>query len=219
WHHPERGLVEPADFVPLAEETGVITQLTHWAIKRGIADLATLLDDYPDLGLSINISARDLISGELPALFRRQLAQHHLRAQRLTVELTETAAMEDPEKGLQALQDLADLGLQISIDDFGSGYSSLSYLKQLPATEIKLDRSLILDIGTSDSARVIVETAINMAHGLSYSVVAEGVEDAGTADLLTALRCDRLQGYWLCHPLPLDRLTGWLAERRAHTDG
>lgn len=214
WHHPERGWVEPVDFVLLAEETGVITQLTHWAIKRSIADLTVLLEDHPHLGLSINISARDLVSGELPALFRSQLGQHHLRAQRLTIELTETAAMEDPEKGLQALEELADIGLQVSIDDFGSGYSSLSYLKQLPASEIKLDRSLILDVGISESSRVIVETAINMAHGLGYSVVAEGVEDGETAELLKTMGCDRLQGYWLCHPLPLAKLMTWLAEYR-----
>lgn len=215
WHHPERGWVFPSDFIPLAEETGVISQLTRWAIGRGIKDLTTLLADYPGLEVSINISARDLASGELKGVIEQQLARHQIRPDRLTIELTETAAMEDPEKGLEALKTLAGTGLRVSIDDFGSGYSSLSYLKQLPASEIKLDRSLIMDLGASDGSKVIVETAINMAHGLGYSVVAEGVEDQDTARLLRTMGCDTLQGYWLCHPLPLDKLKSWLATRVA----
>ncbi|WP_203142776.1 EAL domain-containing protein [Marinobacter mangrovi] len=215
WHHPERGWVFPSDFIPLAEETGVINQLTRWAIGRGIQDLTALLGDYPDLEVSINISARDLVSGELNALIEDQLTRHRIRPDRLTIELTETAAMEDPATGLQALKTLADIGIRVSIDDFGSGYSSLSYLKQLPASEIKLDRSLILDVDTSDGSKVIVETAINMAHGLGYSVVAEGVEDQETARLLKSMGCDKLQGYWLCHPLPMEKLKPWLAARVA----
>lgn len=212
WHHPERGWVYPGDFVPLAEETGVITQLTRWAFDRGIRGLASLQQDHPELTMSINISARDLVSGELRGLLESMLAKYGVTADRLTVELTETAAMDDPDKGWVALKELADLGARVSIDDFGSGYSSLSYLKQLPATEIKLDRSLVKDICVSDSSRVIVQTAINMAHGLSYELVAEGVEDQETALVLKDIGCDRLQGFWLCHPLPLESLRRWLAE-------
>ncbi|MBW0148023.1 EAL domain-containing protein [Marinobacter arenosus] len=214
WHHPERGWVCPSDFVPLAEETGVIRQLTHWAIGRSIRDLAALLTEHPRLSLSINISTRDLASRELGERLDAVLAEHGVDAKRLTLELTETAAMEDPEKGLRALQALADTGLQVSIDDFGSGYSSLSYLKQLPASEIKLDRSLITDVCGSDSSQVIVETAINMVHGLGYKVVAEGVENEETARILQAMGCDKLQGFWLCHPLPLKDLKVWLAEHQ-----
>ncbi|AOY89491.1 diguanylate phosphodiesterase [Marinobacter salinus] len=215
WHHSERGWVHPSDFIPLAEETGVITQLTRWAFERGIGDLAQLLTDYPGLDISINISARDLTSRQLKNLIQDRLAHHKVSAERLTIELTETAAMEDPDKGLEALKALAGIGLGISIDDFGSGYSSLSYLKQLPATEIKLDRSLIIDVGSSKTSKVIIETAINMAHGLGYPVVAEGVEDEETAHLLRDMGCDRLQGYWLCHPLPLPELKQWLSEPRS----
>ncbi|MGM0766757.1 MAG: EAL domain-containing protein [Pseudomonadota bacterium] len=211
WHHPERGWVMPADFIPLAEETGVIRQLTRWAIERGVRDLARLSDDYPDLSLSINISARDLGSGELKRVIESALRRHNIAAQRLTLELTETAAMEDPKKGLVALASLADTGLELSIDDFGSGYSSLSYLKELPATELKLDRSLVADIASSASSRLILETAINMAHSLDYRVVGEGVENERVALLLRDLGCDRLQGFWLCRPLPLNDLRHWLA--------
>ncbi len=214
WHHPERGWVYPNEFIPLAEETGVISQLTRWAFERGIDDLSELMHKHPDLSVSINISARDLMSGELKNVIETALKRHHVSAERLTVELTETAAMEDPEKGLAALNALTGIGLKISIDDFGSGYSSLSYLKQLPATEIKLDRSLILDVCASNSSKVIVETAINMAHGLGYKLVAEGVEDKETALLLKNMGCDMLQGYWLCHPLPLEKLQAWLASPR-----
>lgn len=212
WHHPERGWVFPADFIPLAEETGVITQLTRWAIERGIRDLADLSAEFPGLTVSINISARDLGSGQLKRLIASALRRHDLAAERLTLELTETAAMEDPERGLVALAELAETGIQISIDDFGSGYSSLSYLRQLPANELKLDRSLIEDVDSSESSRVIVKTAVNMAHTLSYRVVAEGVERESTARLLRDLGCDRLQGFWLCRPLPLGEVRGWLAQ-------
>ncbi|MDL0432281.1 EAL domain-containing protein [Marinobacter sp. TBZ242] len=210
WNHPDRGWVFPADFIPLAEETGVITQLTRWAIERSIRDLSSLMDVYPDLTMSINISARDLAAGELEEAITSALQRHGVKVQSLILELTETAAMEDPGKGLMALEALAAMGLKISIDDFGSGYSSLSYLKQLPATELKLDRSLIEDIETSESSRVIVGTAVNMAHSLDYHIVAEGVESDQAARLLAELGCDRLQGFWLCRPLPLRELREWL---------
>ncbi len=212
WKHPERGWIMPADFIPLAEETGVITHLTQWAIEKGLADLADIFPSHPELRVSINISARDLTSVELKPFIEKQLNRHGLTPRQLVIELTETAAMEDPETGLRALKELSDYGIEISIDDFGSGYSSLSYLRQLPATELKLDRSLVKDICTSDTSRVIVETAINMAHGLGYSVVAEGVETGENAEALRACGCDKLQGFWFCHPLPPAKLSQWLQE-------
>ena len=193
------------------EETGVILNLTRWALNRGIKDLAALTPRHPELTLAVNISARDLSSPELKHRINECLQRHGLPASRLTLELTETAAMEDPTAGLKALQDLSDNGVKISIDDFGSGYSSLSYLKKLPASEIKLDRSIVMDVCTSDSSRVIVETAINMVHGLGYTVVAEGVETAQAAELLKKLRCDRLQGFWAGRPMPLPDLKEWLS--------
>lgn len=214
WHHPERGWVYPNDFIPLAEETGVITQLTRWAFERGISDLASLHNDDSKLSVSINISARDLDSGELDDVIKSTLKRHQVNAEKLVVELTETAVMEDPANGLIILKKLKGTGLNISIDDFGSGYSSLSYLKELPATEIKLDRSLIIDICTNESSKIIVDTTINMAHGLGYKVIAEGVEDEATANLLKQMGCDYMQGYWLCRPIPLAELTQWLTDHR-----
>lgn len=213
WQHPELGWINPAEFIALAEETGVISQLTEWMIQYATRDLAILRKQHPDLTLSLNISARDLSSKGLPEVFRSALARNNLEPQAITVELTETAAMEDPIEGLKALDALAGVGLKVSIDDFGSGYSSLSYLKQLPATELKLDRSLVHDVTTSDSADVIVATSIQMAKSLGYQVVGEGVEDTATAERLKAMGCDLLQGYWLCSPKPLGELQQWLETR------
>jgi diguanylate cyclase len=210
WHHAERGWVSPADFIPLAEETGVITQLTRWVIGQATKDLADLRKTNRELTVAINISARDLESSELRGVLDQALQHAGLQASAVTLEITETAAMRDPISSLQALNVLADLGYQISIDDFGSGYSSLSYLKQLPAAELKLDRSLIHDICTSESADVIVATAIQMARSLGYRVVGEGIENAETASRLKAEGCNLLQGFWLCRPKPIDELKQWL---------
>ena len=210
WHHHERGWVNPADFIPLAEETGVIIQLTRWVIGQATADLAHLQQDYPQLSVAINISARDLESAELHSTLALALQHNGLQACSVTLEITETAAMLDPARSLQALNVLAELGHPISIDDFGSGYSSLSYLKQLPASELKLDRSLIHDVCVSESADVIVSTAIQMARSLGYRVVGEGIEDAETASRLQSEGCDMLQGYWLCKPKPIAELKQWL---------
>lgn len=219
WHHAERGWVSPVEFIPLAEETGVITQLTRWVIAQAAKDLANLHKDHRALTVAINISARDLESKELQGELQLALQQNGLQACSLTLEITETAAMLDPARSLQALNVLAALGHQISIDDFGSGYSSLSYLKQLPASELKLDRSLIHDICSSESADVIVSTAIQMARSLGYRVVGEGIESAEIASRLKAEGCHLLQGYWLCKPKPITELKQWLknyeAEERA----
>ena len=214
WSHPERGWIFPNEFIPLAEETGVITLLTQWAFEQGIKDLASLLIDYPKLNVAINISARDLTYGDISSIIDTSLQRYQVNPNCLTLELTETAAMEDPIASLITLKNLSQTGLKISIDDFGSGYSSLSYLKQLPATEIKLDRSLLIDVCSSESSKVIVKTAINMAHGLGYKLVAEGIEDKESALLLKKMGCDMLQGYWLCHPLPLHKLKPWLKDYR-----
>jgi EAL domain-containing protein (putative c-di-GMP-specific phosphodiesterase class I)/GGDEF domain-containing protein len=215
WFHPERGWVAPDDFIPLAEKTGVIKHLTRWVIEKALSDLKVLKAVQPSLTMSINISARDLLSPDLIELFAETLRACGLQAGDVTVELTETAAMDDPEKGLQALEALAGSGLKVSIDDFGAGYSSLSYLKRLPASEIKLDRSLIVDVCTSEHSRTIAETAIRMGRSLGFLVVAEGVEDEASAKLLASMGADMLQGFWLCRPAPLESIKDWLLTSNA----
>lgn len=213
WFHPERGWVPPDEFIPLAEKTGVIKHLTRWVVDQALADFKSLQSVSPGLTMSVNISARDLLSPGLDELFATALETYGLQAGDVIVELTETAAMDDPDKGLQALERLASSGLKVSIDDFGAGYSSLSYLKRLPADEIKLDRSLLQDICTSESSRTIAETAITMGRSLGFLVVAEGVEDEASACLLATMGADMLQGYVLCRPVPLGDLKAWLATR------
>jgi EAL domain-containing protein (putative c-di-GMP-specific phosphodiesterase class I) len=210
WFHPERGWVPPDEFIPLAEKTGVIKHLTRWVVDQALADLKSLQSVSPGLTMSVNISARDLLSPGLDELFATALETYGLQAGDVIVELTETAAMDDPDKGLQALERLASSGLKVSIDDFGAGYSSLSYLKRLPADEIKLDRSLLQDICSSDSSRTIAETAITMGRSLGFLVVAEGVEDEASARLLATMGADMLQGFWLCRPAPLESIKDWL---------
>ena len=210
WHHPERGWVPPVNFIPMAEKTGVIKHLTRWVVDQAMSDLKALHAIDPQLTVSVNISTRDLSSPGLAGLFEARLKQYQLQADQIIIELTETAAMDDPYVGLEALNKLTAIGLKLSIDDFGTGYSSLSYLKKLPASEIKLDRTLLQDTESSDSARMILQTAIRMGHGLGYQVVAEGVETEQSARLLQSLGADRLQGYWICPPKSLDDLTDWL---------
>ena len=214
WHHPERGWVPPIDFVPMAEKTGVIKHLTRWVVDQAMNDLKALHEIDPELTISVNISARDLSSPELIGLFETRIKRYQLKAEQVIIELTETAAMDDPHRGLKALNELTAIGLKLSIDDFGAGYSSLSYLKKLPASEIKLDRTLLQDIESSDSARMIVETAISMGQGLGYRVVAEGIETEESARLLESLGAEMLQGYWICPPKSLDDLKAWLEVER-----
>jgi diguanylate cyclase len=216
WHHPDRGWVPPIEFVPMAEKTGVIKHLTRWVVDQALNDLKELHALDPSLTVSVNISARDLSSPELVGLFETRTKRNQLNPEQVIIELTETAAMDDPHRGLNALNDLTAIGLKLSIDDFGAGYSSLSYLKKLPASEIKLDRALLQDIESSEGARMIVETAIRMGQGLGYQVVAEGVETEKSARLLNQLGAEMLQGYWICSPKPLHELQAWLeVERKA----
>ncbi|WP_240339450.1 EAL domain-containing protein [Marinobacter sp. BW6] len=210
WYHPDRGWVPPIEFVPMAEKTGVIKHLTRWVVDQALNDLKELHSLDPALSVSVNISARDLSSSELTGLFETRIKRYQLRAEQVIVELTETAAMDDPHRGLKALNELTAIGLKLSIDDFGAGYSSLSYLKKLPASEIKLDRALLQDIESSESARMIVETAIRMGQGLGYQVVAEGVETEKSARLLNQLGAEMLQGYWICPPKALEELKVWM---------
>jgi EAL domain-containing protein (putative c-di-GMP-specific phosphodiesterase class I)/GGDEF domain-containing protein len=213
WQHPKQGFVSPADFVPLAEQTGVIKELTLWVIDRAAKDLQWLRSIGYLGNLSINISAKDLLSEQLKGQIAEILEKYQVDPSKIFLELTETAAMDEPEAGLIALKQLTALGLKISIDDFGAGYSSLSYLKQLPASEIKLDRSLIMDITHCESSRIIVKASIDMAHGLGYKVVTEGVEDIKTYQVMKELDCDELQGFWLCKPKPLQDIGEWLSSR------
>ncbi|MFL1456538.1 EAL domain-containing protein [Marinobacter sp. GN3S48] len=199
------------EIIAIAEQTGLIRPLTRWVLEQSLALRTRLLDRGWPLSVSVNISPNNLREPDFPDFVQRLMNSHHRHRGAITLEVTETSMMQDPANSLKALNSLHSAGIPVSIDDFGSGYSSLSYIKQLPASEIKIDRSLITDITTQPGDRVIVQTTIDMCHSLGYKVVAEGVEDDETAELLKAMGCDMIQGYWLTPPLPIDEMLVWLS--------
>lgn len=213
WIHPQRGFIPPDEFITLAEEAGLIYKLTLWAFEQAVGDLKLLRERGYQGSVSVNISARDLFERNLCEDLQDILTKHGMNADAVYLELTETGAMEDPEAGIATLNRLSNLGLKIAIDDFGTGYSSLSYLQRLPASEIKLDRSLVKDICSCESTAIIVKTSIDMIHALGYRLVAEGIEDESTVHKLQEYQCDSVQGFFYCKPKPLSEITDWLASR------
>lgn len=211
---PERKIPIRADvLIGIAEQTGLIKPLTRWVLEQSLEIRSRLVEQGWPMDISVNISPNNLREPDFPMFVQRLMNSHHNHRGAITLEVTETSMMQDPANSLKALNSLHSAGIPLSIDDFGSGYSSLSYIKQLPANEIKIDRSLITDIGTHHGDRVIVQTTIDMCHSLGYKVVAEGVEDDKTAELLEGMGCDMIQGYLLTPPLPFDELVAWLANQ------
>ena len=206
--------VSPDDIVLLAEQTGLIKPLTRWVLEESLRLRTQLLEQGWDLELSANISPNNLREADFSLYVQRLMNQYDGHRGAVTFEVTETSMMLDPANSLEALNALNEAGIRVSIDDFGSGYSSLSYIKQLPASEIKIDRSLVTDLPSQAEDRVIVQTTIDMCHSLGYKVVAEGVEDEDTAALLETMGCDMIQGYWLTPPLPIDEMLVWLTTGR-----
>lgn len=198
------------ELIALAEQTGLIKPLTRWVMEQSLELRTRLLERGHDLDISVNISPNNLREPDFPVFVKRLMGSYHSHQGRITLEVTETSMMQDPENSLKTLTTLEQAGIPLSIDDFGSGYSSLSYIKQLPASEIKIDRSLVKDLVRQADDRVIVRTTINMCHSLGYKVVAEGVEDEETLGLLADMGCDEVQGYLLTPPLPFDAILEWL---------
>lgn len=202
------------EIIVLAEQTGLIKPLTRWVLEQSLQLRSCLLETGHVVDLSVNISPNNLREPDFPLFVKRLMSAHPQHSGAIIFEVTETSMMQDPVNALKTLNSLANAGIPVSIDDFGSGYSSLSYIKQLPASEIKIDRSLITDLATREEDRVIVQTTIDMCHSLGYLVVAEGVEHEVTANMLKDMGCDMIQGYLLSRPLPLEDMLIWLAERR-----
>lgn len=214
---PGRATPLPADqIIAVAEQTGLIKPLTRWVLEQALAARDRFLENGHDLCVSVNVSPNNLREPEFPLFVQRLMTSHARHRGRILLEVTETSMMLDPANSLRALRSLDATGIPLAIDDFGSGYSSLSYIKQLPAREIKIDRSLITDLARQQEDRVIVQTTVDMCQSLGYQVVAEGVEDQDTANLLEAMGCDMIQGYMLTAPLPLSEILVWLREYR-HT--
>jgi diguanylate cyclase (GGDEF)-like protein/PAS domain S-box-containing protein len=214
WLHPERGLIPPDQFIPQAEQTGLIRPLTQWVIANALPQSYTWRRRGLDFTVAVNLSMRSLHDPDLPESIQGRLARWHLPPRALKIEITESSLMADPSRALAVLTRLNEMGIRIAIDDFGTGYSSLAYLKDLPVHELKIDRSFVSGLTQHARDRAIVRSMIDMAHHLGLQVVAEGVEDRETFELLAELGCDLAQGYYLSRPLPAAEVlsrTQWLA--------
>ncbi|MGQ0593082.1 MAG: putative bifunctional diguanylate cyclase/phosphodiesterase [Gammaproteobacteria bacterium] len=197
WWHPERGWIAPSDFIPIAEDTGLIVPMTEWVLREAFKqNRQWCREGRPPVSLSVNLSARCFRQANLAATVEQILRQTGIDATRLELELTERSLMQHTESVIAALRDLKSLGATIALDDFGTGYSSLSYLKRFPIDVVKIDRSFIADITTDPDDAAIANAIIAMAHTLEMLVVAEGVETAEQLDLLRSWGCDAAQGYF-----------------------
>jgi diguanylate cyclase (GGDEF)-like protein len=212
WQHPQRGLVPPIAFIPFAEKTGFIRELTLWVFDAAARAIPALVARTPGIRVAVNLSTRDLLDADLPAKLTSVMERRGASAQAFILEITESAIMDDPQRSLATLRRLDDMGFRLSIDDFGTGYSSLAYLKTLPVKELKIDKSFVMAMDSEENDRQIVRTIIELAHNLSLSVVAEGVENAKTLELLMAMGCEQAQGYHISRPLPVDRFAAWQPE-------
>jgi len=213
WQHPERGFLPPSDFIPFAEHTGYIKVLTQWVLQEVVRQCGEWLRQGLALRISVNIAARDLLDKNLSEMLMKLLEQHAVPPHLLCLEITESCFMEDPVVARTVLETLHGLGLKLSIDDYGTGYSSLKYIAQLPVDELKIDRSFVASIATDKVTATIVRSTVELAHSLGLRVVAEGVEDAESLCRLKGYGCDAAQGYFISRPLPAAQLEEWL--RRA----
>lgn len=218
WRHPRRGVLYPDDFIPLAERTGLIRDLTLWVISSAVEHCHAWSSLGLELRVAVNLSAHNLHDAELPRIVDRILAgdgrERSSAPVKLRFEITETAVMPGPSQAFEVLNRLSAQGVRISIDDFGTGYSSLAYLKRLPVDELKIDRSFVTSMVHDSDDAVIVRSTIDLAHNIGLRVVAEGVEDEATRELLAAMHCDAVQGYHIGRPMEARELVTWLRERQ-----
>ena len=215
WQHPERGLLYPDTFIDLAETFGLMGLLTLEVLDLALAQTRAWADQGQVLSVAVNVSPSNLVDEQFPERVATLLRRYGLSTAQLVLEVTEGLLMEDRTRAAAVLGELRALGVGVAIDDYGTGYSSLAYLAELPVTELKLDRAFITSLGASPRNSAIVTSTLQLAHALGLVLVAEGAEDQDTVDALRGLGCDLVQGYHLSRPLPPDRLLDWLVERQA----
>jgi EAL domain-containing protein (putative c-di-GMP-specific phosphodiesterase class I) len=214
WQHPTHGLLYPDRFVPLAEQTDLMEKLTRWVLSRALSDMSAQEDEFGQVAVSVNVSARNICHTGFAAQVIEALEHVGVSADRLMIEITETALLTDPGRATRALSELAALGVGVSIDDFGIGQTSLSFLSSLPVHELKIDKGFVTDMKSDGGHAAIVRSIVVLGHNLHVQVVAEGVE---TDDVLAELRaagCDKAQGFLFARPMPLEDLRPWLAAAR-----
>jgi len=215
WNHPKHGAISPVVFIPIAERIGLIRTLGNWVIDQACQQIRLWADQGLTMPVAINLSAYQLRDPGLLPHIQQSLERYSVDPSQLLCEITESAAMADVEATQRVFEQMRRIGVFLSIDDFGTGYSSLSYLRQLPARQLKIDRSFVTDLESNTDARAVVRAVIDLAHALDLRVVAEGVETDGQQAILSELKCDELQGYLIAKPMPADALRDWVTERQA----
>lgn len=219
WNHPLRGFIQPDEFIPLAEQTGLIKPLSYWVISQALKQCALWHKRGLNLSVAINISVQCLYDEKLLKSLRKEIQANNIPANKCILELTESDIMTDPIRAKHILSELKTTGATISIDDFGTGYSSLAYLKQLPVSEIKIDRSFVMEMLADENDRVIVQTIIDLAHNLGLTVVAEGITSAETLEALLEQGCDTGQGYYIARPQAAEDFLQYLGNEKVARAG
>ncbi|CAM2874305.1 bifunctional diguanylate cyclase/phosphodiesterase [Saccharomonospora xinjiangensis] len=213
WQHPEFGRVNPDEFVPAVEAAGLVGVLTSFVLDTALDRVRRWLDEGLRISVAVNLSVRNLADAEFPARVADSLERFGVPGELLTLELTESDVMQDPERALPILRKLSELGIELAVDDFGTGYSSLAYLRQLPVDQVKIDKSFVFGMGTDLGDLAVVRSIVELGHSLGLTVVAEGVEEDLARDQLEAMGCDVAQGYLISRPLSEERLEAWLQAR------
>jgi EAL domain-containing protein (putative c-di-GMP-specific phosphodiesterase class I) len=213
WQHKKHGLIPPEEFIPMAENTGLIKDVTLSVLKTALGQLDEWHKNNLKMHISVNISTLSLLDPDFPGVITGLLASFDIpAAEYLILEITETSIIADPERAMDILLRLSRMGVRISIDDFGTGYSTLGYLKKMPACELKIDKSFVLDMLTNEQDAVIVNAIVQLGHNLGLKVIAEGVETEEVAAALQVMGCDLLQGFGVKRPASAEELTPWLQE-------
>ncbi|MFK8068340.1 MAG: EAL domain-containing protein [Gammaproteobacteria bacterium] len=213
WQHPDLGMISPADFIPVAEQTGMIIQIGQWVLEETCRFIKRMQDEgLPETIIAINLSGVQFSQANLPEILSKTIKNYGINSELIELEITESLIMNDVEQAINTLKKLRDLGFSIAIDDFGTGYSSLSYLKKFPITTLKVDQSFVQGIEKDEDDRAIVQAVISLAHSLRLKVVAEGIEEAGQLEILKEQGCDIIQGYYFSRPLAGEDMIDWATQ-------
>ncbi|HQY27526.1 MAG TPA: EAL domain-containing protein, partial [Burkholderiaceae bacterium] len=215
WNHPERGRVPPGDFIPFAEQTGFMREITHWVVERGARFSRMLADAGLDLAVSVNVSAPDIQNAEFAHEVLEVLRHASVDPKRLCLEITESGVVSESEAAIRNLRAISRIGVKLSVDDFGTGYATLKQLQQLPVNELKIDRSFVSGLHRNRGNLTIVRSTIELGKQLGLKVVAEGVETVEELRCLARLGCDEAQGYYLSKPMREADVAGWVEMRHA----
>jgi EAL domain-containing protein (putative c-di-GMP-specific phosphodiesterase class I) len=211
WEHPAHGQVPPLEFVAIAEHTGQLGRLTDVVLHEGLRRARGWIESGRPLPVAVNLSARTLMDPTFPTRISELLAEHQVPASMLTLEITEDGMIREPDRPMAGLRRLSEMGVRLAVDDFGAGYSSLSYLRRLPVDEVKIDRSFVEGMATDEGDLAIVRAIVGLARHFGLVVVAEGVESERTVSMLEDLGCDVGQGFLFSRPLPFERFEAWLS--------